>query len=269
VHAVSLRSLQLIARPVRTVIQVAPDPGDETKDESVDPNPGSAMSVREGEAGVSGLSSPTGSTTPTIHCSAPSAVSCWNLGIEAGPVGNIVVVRVAGDIDTLTLPLVWGAVITALDNHPADLVVDISEVGFCGVRGFALLAAIARVTTAGGIGYTISGLGRHHERAAYLLWPDQQFPHARSTSAAVTAIREDQALRLPRSHGAKSSRYAPSRRPQEGAAAQDRSPRRTGGPDGRHLPSAPLGRLRLRLLGAVAIVRSSVSGEGCEQVARR
>jgi anti-sigma B factor antagonist len=136
------------------------------------------MSVREGQAGISGLSSQTGSTTPTIHCSTPSAVSCWNLGIEAGPVGNIVVVRVAGDIDMLTLPLVWGAVITALDHHPADLVVDISEVGFCGVRGFALLAAIARVTAAGGIGYTVSGLGRHHERPVSLLWPDQRFARA-------------------------------------------------------------------------------------------
>lgn len=229
------------------------------------------MSVREGQAGVSVLSSPTGSATPTIHCSAPSAVSCWNLGIESGPVGNIVVVRVAGDIDMLTLPLVWGAVITALDNHPADLVVDISEVGFCGVRGFALLAAIARVAAAGGIGYTISGMGRHHERAARLLWPDQQLVHARSTSAAVTAIREDQALRSPRSHVTKSSRYAPmpsSRRPPEGAAL-DRSPRRTGASAGRHRLSTLLGRLRLRLLGAAAIVRSSVSGEGCEQIAPR
>ena len=187
-----------------------PRPGDETKNESVDPTRGSAMSVRERQAGFSGLRSPAGSTTPTIHCSAPSAVSCWNLSIEAGPVGNIVVVR---------------------------------------------------ATAAGGIGYIISGLGRHHERPACLLWPDQQFVRARSTTAAVTAIREDQALRSPRSHPTKSSRYASSRRPPEGAAALDRSPRRTGGPDGRHLPSA--------LLGAVAIVWSSVSGEKCAQIAPR
>jgi anti-anti-sigma factor len=136
------------------------------------------MSVREGQAQVRGLHSPIRSTTRTIH-GEPSAVFCWDLSIEAAPVGNIVVVRVAGDIDMLTLPLVWGAVITALDHHPADLVVDISEVGFCGVRGFALLAAIARVTAAGGIGYTVSGLGRHHERPAGLSWPDQQLERVR------------------------------------------------------------------------------------------
>jgi anti-anti-sigma regulatory factor len=150
-------------------------------------------------------------------------VSCWSLRIEAGPVGNIVVVRVAADIDMLTLPLVWCAVITALDNHPADLVLDISGVGFCGVRGFALLAAMCRVTAAGGIGYAISGLGRHHERGASLSCPPgQQIGRARSATAAVTAIREDQALR----------------------------------------PHARPGHLKQRLLGAVAIVWPSVSDAG-------
>jgi anti-anti-sigma regulatory factor len=164
------------------------------------------VSTREGRARASGLSSTTGSTTPRTHDSELCAVSCWSLGIEAGPVGNIVVVRLAADIDMLTLPLVWAAVITALDHHPADLVVDLSEVGFCGVRGFALLAAIARVTAAGGIGYTISGLGRHHERGANLSWTDEQIVWARNTRAAVTAIREAQALRSPRSPVATSSR---------------------------------------------------------------
>jgi anti-anti-sigma regulatory factor len=199
-------------------------------------------------------------------------VSCWSLGIEAGPVGNIVVVRLAADIDMLTLPLVWAAVITALDHHPADLVVDLSEVGFCGVRGFALLAAIARVTAAGGIGYTISGLGRHHERGANLSWTDEQIARARNTTAAVTAIREAQALRSPRSPVTTSSRRTGSRRGSEGAATIDRprypvraaAPRHPGDPDGRHPPVARLGRLRLRLLGAVDIVWSSGSGAEAE-----
>jgi anti-anti-sigma regulatory factor len=195
-------------------------------------------------------------------------VSCWSLGIEAGPVGSIVVVCLAADIDMLTLPRVWAAVITALDHRPADLVVDLSEVGFCGVRGFALLAAIARVTAAGGIGYTVSGLGRHHERGANLSWTDEQIVRARNTTAAVTAIREAQALRSPRSPVTTSSRRTDSRREPEGAAAIDRSrypvraasPQHPGNPDGRHPPVARLGRLRLRLLGAVAIVWSGGSG---------
>ena len=195
-------------------------------------------------------------------------MSSWSLGVEAGPVGSIVVVRLAADLDMLTLPLGWAAVITALDYHPADLVIDLSEVGFCGVRGFALLAAIARVTAAGGIGYTISGLGRHHERGADLSWTDVQIVRARNTTAAVTAIREAQALRSPRSPVTTSTRRTSSRRGPEGVAAIDRSrypvraasPRHPGDPDGRHPPIARRGRLRLRLLEAVAIVWSSLSG---------
>jgi anti-anti-sigma regulatory factor len=230
------------------------------------------MSVREGRARASGLSSTTGFTTPRTHDSELGAVSCWSLGIEAGPVGNIVVVRLAADLDMLTLPLGWAAVITALDHHPADLVVDLSEVAFCGVRGFALLAAIARVTAAGGIGYTISGLGRHHERGANLSWTDQHIARARNTTAAVTAIREAQALRSPRSPVTTSSRHTGSRRGPESAADLDRSrypvraaaPQHPGDAHGRHPPVARPGRLRRRLLGAVAIVWSSVSGAGTE-----
>jgi anti-anti-sigma regulatory factor len=230
------------------------------------------MSVREGWARASGLGSTTGFTTPRTHDSELGAVSCWSLGIEAGPVGNIVVVRLAADLDMLTLPLGWAAVITALDHHPTDLVVDLSEVGFCGVRGFALLAAIARVTAAGGIGYTISGLGRHHERGANLSWTDQQIARARNTTAAVTAMRAAQARRSPRSPVTTSSRHAGSRRGPERAAVIDGSPypvraassQHPGDPDGGHPPVARRGRLRRRLLGAAAVVWSSVSGTGSE-----
>lgn len=133
--------------------------------------------------------------TRTTHGGEPSERCCWDLAIETGPAGNIVVVRLAGDIDSLTLPLVWTALITALDHRPADLVVDVTEVGFCGVRGFALLAALARVTATGGIGYTVTGLGCHHERPATLAWSGQALTRARSVDTAVAAIRDDQALR--------------------------------------------------------------------------
>ena len=67
--------------------------------------------------------------------------------------------HMAGDIDMLTLPLVRAALITALDTRPADLVVDLSEVRFCGVRGSVVRAAMARTTARCGIGYAVAGVG--------------------------------------------------------------------------------------------------------------
>lgn len=113
----------------------------------------------------------------------------WRLDTQAGPAGTIAVLRLAGDIDMDTLPSVWAALITALIDQPADLVVDLSEIRFCGVRGFAVLAAIARVTATTGTGYAVSGLGRHLDHAAAQVWPDQHLVRHSTIAAAFAAIR--------------------------------------------------------------------------------
>jgi anti-sigma B factor antagonist len=151
------------------------------------------MSVRGAQAWAELTAPP---RPPPSRHGEPTAACCCDLSIETGPAGNIVVVRVAGDIDMLTLPLVWTALITALERRPADLVVDVSEVRFCGARGFALLAAIARVTAAGRIGYAVTGLCGHLERAACLLWSDHHRACHHSLATAVAAIRDEQALRV-------------------------------------------------------------------------
>jgi anti-anti-sigma regulatory factor len=99
----------------------------------------------------------------------------------------------AGDIDMLTLPLVCAALTTALNTRPADLVVDLSEVRFCGVRGFVLLAAMARTTATCGIGYAVAGIGPHLDRAATQAWSGQRLHRHPHTAAAVTATRRGQA----------------------------------------------------------------------------
>jgi anti-anti-sigma factor len=98
----------------------------------------------------------------------PESAAMWHhqLDIETGPVGSIAVLHMAGDIDMLKLPLVCAALATALDTRPANLVVDLSQVRFCGVRGFVLLAAMARTTASCGIGYAVAGVGPHLDRAA-------------------------------------------------------------------------------------------------------
>jgi anti-anti-sigma factor len=125
----------------------------------------------------------------------PESAALWHhhLDIETGPAGSIAVLHMAGDIDMLTLPLVCAALITALNTRPADLVVDLSEVHFCGVRGFGLLAAMARTTTTCGIGYAVAGMGPHLDRAATQAWSDQRLRRHANTAAAVTATRRGQA----------------------------------------------------------------------------
>ena len=118
---------------------------------------------------------------------------CWcELHTEAGPAGDILVLRVCGEIDTVTLPAVRSALTAAANQRPGDLVVDLAAVTFCCVRGFALLADVACTAQASGIGYAVSGLSTHLDRVATLLWPEQRCVRYRSVAAAVTAIRIDQ-----------------------------------------------------------------------------
>ena len=125
----------------------------------------------------------------------PESAALWHhhLDIETGPVGSIAVLHLAGDIDMLTLPLVRAALFTALDTRPGDLVVDLSEVRFCGVRGFVLLAAMAATTARCGIGYAVAGVGPHLDRAATQAWFGQRLRRHPNTAAAVTATRHTQA----------------------------------------------------------------------------
>lgn len=124
------------------------------------------------------------------------AACCYELEVEPGPAGDIVVLRVAGEIDLLALPVLRDALTAAVDQYPVDLVIDLAGVGFCCVRGFALLAAAARTAQSRGICCSLSGLSRQLDRVASLLWRDQRRVRYRSVAAAVYAIRVDHTYRL-------------------------------------------------------------------------
>jgi anti-anti-sigma regulatory factor len=124
----------------------------------------------------------------------PRVAAQWDdrLHVAPGPSGGIALLSLAGDIDALTLPLLCTALVTALERRPAHLVVDLPKIRYCGVRGFVLLAATARVSAANGIGYAVSGVGSHLDRAARRIWSDQQFIWYPTAAAAVAAICEQQ-----------------------------------------------------------------------------
>jgi anti-sigma B factor antagonist len=118
------------------------------------------------------------------------ACSC-EFAIEAGPGGDIVVVRVTGEVDLLSLHVLGNALSAAADRHPADLVVDLAGVAFCCVRGFALLAEAVPAAQIRGTGFALSGLAPHLDRVATLLKFEERCVHYRSVAAAVHAIRVD------------------------------------------------------------------------------
>src|ERR1700754_3584431 len=55
------------------------------------------------------------------------------------PAGEVLVLRVAGAVDLLTLPVLQSALTSGLAREPCHLLVDLAELTFCCVRGLSLL----------------------------------------------------------------------------------------------------------------------------------
>lgn len=124
-----------------------------------------------------------------------SVAACWcDMESWDCPGGVIVVMRVSGELDLCTRPLVAATLAEAGSRAPAHLVVDLAATTFCGVRGFALFAEIAG---ARGAGFALSGLSAHHSRVADLVLPRPGPVRHRSVAAAVTALCPDRRARTP------------------------------------------------------------------------
>lgn len=126
------------------------------------------------------------------HPRDPSAVCDCDTHAELGPISPILVLRVTGEIDILTVPRLRTALTAALEQVPRDLVVDLAGVRFCCARGFAVIAKGALTAQRDGTRYCVSGLSDHLDRIATLLWPVQEFARYGSAAAAVSAIRVEQ-----------------------------------------------------------------------------
>lgn len=107
----------------------------------------------------------------------------------SSPHGEIVVLSVAGEVDLLSHATLEAALSVQLDARPRYLVVDLSGMTFCGVRGFTLLAAAEAMADAHEIGYAVSGLPRRLDHIAALLWAEGRPTRYRTAAGAATAIR--------------------------------------------------------------------------------
>lgn len=103
--------------------------------------------------------------------------------------GEIIVLRVAGEVDLGTVPILQAALDEGLHQDPAHLVVDLSQMTFCSAQGLDLLTQTHRITTAKATGYAITGVPAHTNRVWALCWGDALPIRYHNTAAALTAIR--------------------------------------------------------------------------------
>lgn len=105
------------------------------------------------------------------------------------PAGEIIVLRVSGEIDLLTLPLLEAALDAHLDQQPDHLLVDLAAVTYCCARGMNLLVTTADHAAGQGIGYAVSGLPPWLDRIWRTLFHDETPVRYRSVATAVTAVQ--------------------------------------------------------------------------------
>lgn len=123
------------------------------------------------------------STIPVLRC----LLSCSTESLPC-TAGEIIVLRVAGEVDLCTLPTLQTALDHSLDQHPAHLVVDLAQMTFCSARGLDLVTQSRHTATEKATRYSVSGAPPYIDRLWTLLWDDDLPVRHRSTAAAVIAI---------------------------------------------------------------------------------
>lgn len=117
---------------------------------------------------------------------AAALCSCSVTSIPA-PAGEVLVLRVAGEVDLLTIDVLQGALTSTLARGPCHLVVDLAELTFCSARGMGLLVQAGRTAAEQGIGYGVTAASHQVDRDWTLLWPISQLPTRYPTAAAGVA----------------------------------------------------------------------------------
>lgn len=115
-------------------------------------------------------------------------LSCTTESLQCAT-GEIIVLRVVGEVDRYTVPILQAALEDSLDQHPAHLVLDLARMSFCSMRGLALLTQTDLIAAEDATGYALSGVLPHIDRVWALCCGDDRPVRYHSTAAAVTAIR--------------------------------------------------------------------------------
>lgn len=125
---------------------------------------------------------------------------CWcSTMVLPSPTGEVIVLRVAGEVDLSSVAVLRAALSAVLAHRADHVVVDLVELRFCSVRGLAVLAE-AGVTAAGqGTEYAVGGASRQAGRVWALGWAANELPiRFRTAGDGVLAALAHQAGRADR-----------------------------------------------------------------------
>jgi len=112
--------------------------------------------------------------------------SCTTISIPS-PAGEVLVLRVAGAVDMLTIAVLQSALTGGLARGSCHLLVDLAELTFCDVRGLALLIQANHTAVGQGTGYAVSAASSQATRVWTILWPVGELPTQYPTAAAGVA----------------------------------------------------------------------------------
>lgn len=96
---------------------------------------------------------------------------------------------ITGEIDIATDGGLDDALAELLIHQSANVVVDLTEVRFCSVGGFAMLMGAAQAVAAHGGQFAIVSRSTQIARLCAQLWPSRSVPCHRTVTAAFTEIR--------------------------------------------------------------------------------
>lgn len=164
------------------------------------------MSVQLFDIGTERVRADADGTAPVPDGADEVVCSCDAMSLPA-PGGEVIVVRVAGEVDLLTVPVLQDALADSLARSPCDLIIDLSAMTFCGVRGMTVLVQTGATAARCGAGYALAAAPGQVRRALPLLWPvdelPMQFPSAAvGVLAAMATTRSGTGLsHMPRARG--------------------------------------------------------------------
>ena len=126
-----------------------------------------------------------------VHRGTGTSCSCHTTSLPT-PAGEIVVVRVSGEIDLSNDHVLQAALTEAARRRPSHVIVDLVGTTFCSMRGLAFLVNAAAGPAIRRDRYALTGAAPAIERALARGWSEDDLParHPTTRTAVLAAMAE-------------------------------------------------------------------------------